>query len=80
MKLPLSIVSGDTDNLWEFLVDSSAMNGRDTWCAGCDQMRPPLLMGWAPEGLYRCVVCRKADVIVDPDGKGPRLWAKLSDA
>lgn len=46
-----------------------------TWCAGCDQLRPVLLMCWTPDGLYRCHPCAAAVVTVDPDGKGPRVWA-----
>lgn len=51
---------------------------RPMWCAGCDEVMPPLLMGWTDSGLYRCVACRGVDVIVDPDGSGPRLWAAFS--
>jgi hypothetical protein len=60
------------------VIDETVDITRPTWCAGCDQLRPPLLMGWTSEGAYRCVACRGADVYLDPDGKGLRLWAKLS--
>jgi hypothetical protein len=52
---------------------------RDTWCAGCDQLRPPLVMCWTADGLYRCHRCAKVRVMIDPDGKGPRLWADFSN-
>lgn len=51
---------------------------RGTWCAGCEQIRPPLPMCWTADGLYRCVRCAKVCVMIDPDGKGPRVWPDFS--
>ena len=51
---------------------------KDTWCAGCDQLRAPLVMCWTADGLYRCHRCAKVRVMIDPDGKGPRIWADFS--
>lgn len=63
------------------VIDHTVDIRRPTWCAGCDELRPVLLMNWTPEGTaYLCVACRGADVYVDPDGKGPRLWASFSGA